>query len=245
MTTNSGNDALAQSTPQGIEPANRYQMLINSARIQAERVLLSHFAFPILVGLFLLDLFIPAAQGVALLLGVLLIAGLCGEEYLTYLSRKEFRAPASLGFYAGLVPPLVAFCWRLPHQTTMLLPPAQAPISLGLLTAATLVLVFCTLMLALSLIAEVSEKLVSGLAAFLLSCAGALVVGSALAHLLLLRQLTPDPKPVLVVLVIGWLGSFISRSKLPLVGQLPIISRFAALALAAVVAFWLLQGSIL
>ena len=97
-------------------------------------------------------------------------------------------------------------------------------------------------MVALSLIAEVTEKMAPGLAVFCLACAGALLIGAAFGHLLLLRQLGLGLKPVLAALAAGWAGNITSRLwKCPL-SSLTLLSRFSALAAAAVAIFWGLRA---
>ncbi len=237
MTTNRDIGASAPSADgRGGQPAGAaaspLSALFTSLGKCAERLLASQAAFPLLLALFLLDRFLPSQQ-VLLLLGLLAISGLCAEEYVSFLRAKGLRAPLSLGFNASVLPPLVAFCWRLP---------AQPGISLGLLTIITLALVFCTLMVTLALIGEVSEKMAQGLGVFVLACGGSLLIGLAFAHLLLLRQVAPAHlTPPLVVLALGWLGFLLAGFRLLSLPSLPLLSRYTALGLASIVAFWSLR----
>ena len=231
MTTSNGNDASAQSAhPQGADSSHTNQQIANLLQ-KGERLLTSAFAFPLLFAFFLLDL-IPALQQMFLLLGVLLVAGLCAEEYTAFLRAKGCKAPAGLGFYSGLIPPLVAFCWR---------PPFQPAVSLGLLSIFTLALVFCSLMVALSLIAEVSERLATGLAVFLLASGVSLLIGFVLSHLLLLRQMGVGYLPPLAALALGWVWALVNRPAKDGSRMLPLVLRFAGLGATATFLFWLIH----
>jgi hypothetical protein len=198
--------------------------------------LASPFGFPILLGLFFLDLLLPFLKGIFLLIGVLAVAGLCAEEYVAFLRSRDLEASAALGFYSASIPPLVTFCWR----------PAALPepgISLGLLTVITLALVLCALMVALSLIAEVSEKMITGLAGFLLASLGALFIGLVFAHLLLLRQVGLGPWHSLAAIILGWIFLLVYRMKSASPSSaLPLILKFHGLGVAAAALFWALRG---
>jgi len=234
LSTSRGSDASAQSAPRRKADAGHYlQQFCSALRRGSERLLASAFAFPLLLGLFALDYFLPSAEGVFLLAGMLAISGLCAEEYVTFLRGKELRAPAGLGFYGALIAPLIGFCWR---------PASQPETSLGMLTIITLALVFCTLMVALALIAEVSEKMLTGLAVFVLASGVSLLIGLVFAHLLFLREtgaggwLAPA-----AALVVGWAASFGGRLLGTQHSDLPLISKFAGLGTAAIALFWAMR----
>ncbi|NIM04616.1 MAG: hypothetical protein GTO55_01685 [Armatimonadetes bacterium] len=235
MTTSKESDASAQSTlHQGVETARAYSHISSVIRKKGERLLLSPFAFPLLFGLFALDHFLPFSEGIFLLIGVLVVGGLCAEEYAAFLRTKGLPVPSALGFYAALMPLLIAFCWRSPSQ------PA---VSLGLLTVITLCLVFCTLMLALSLITEVCERLITGLTVFCLACVGGMIIGLALAHLLLLTQIGLGPRPPLAAMIVGWALLLLHRTKkVPAFPVMPLTSKFQGLAVAAVAFYWGLRA---
>lgn len=252
MTTSNANDASAPSARKSAEPAKRHNNITLYLRKRIEQLIFSRMAFPSLIGLFILDFLLPSAQGIFLLLGVIAVAGFCAEEYTAFLRAKGLRIPTSLGGYSAILPVLVAFCAR----------PSSAPaISPLYLTIVTLVLVFSVLMVALSLIAEISEKMLRGLEVFCLACGGSLVIGFALTHLLLMRQWgmlplsgflkmtgvsgymlqwsTASIAP-LAVLAAGWLLSLLGRIKsLPAHLQQPM--RFLGLALISVILFWALS----
>ena len=249
MTTSNVNDASGQSARKSAEPTKHHNTITSYLRKRFEQIVFSRMAFPSLIGLFILDFFLPSAQGIFLLLGVIAVAGFCAEEYTAFWRAKGLRIPTSLGGYSALLPVLVAFCAR----------PSSAPaISPLYLTIVTLVLVFCVLMVALSLIAEISEKMLKGLEVFCLACGGSLLIGFALTHLLLMRQwgmlplsdflkmtgesgyllqLSTASIAPLAVLPAGWLFSLLGRIK-NLPTQLHQPMRFLGLALISVILFW-------
>jgi hypothetical protein len=241
LTTSKGSDVSAPSA----KPAPKLTLpyLLTGALAGLKRLFASPAAFPALAVLLFLDTFLPIPwQGILLLCGVLGLAGACGEEYIEWLRQKGLRIPIFLGLNAALIPVLIAACWRPPYSSPKLnvaLPVGIVnDISLTLLTIITLGTVLCTLMVALALVAEVTEKLLSGLGVFLLACGGALIIGFGLGHLLLLQQLIyGNPLYPLIALVAGWLIALFARlglSKSPL----PLITRFAGLALVSLVLFW-------
>jgi hypothetical protein len=240
LTTSKDSDALALSS-KNPAPVSLIGLLSATLKI-LEKVFASPAAFPLLGALLLLDLMLPAPlRGILFLIGILGVAGVCGEEYTAWLRRRGLHVPVFLGLNGSLIPVLVAACWRPTaafHKLLALHVSAGGSneISLGLLTVITLGVVLCTLMVALALVAEVSEKLLSGLGVFSLACGGALLIGLVFAHLPLLEQDRPDLG--LIALLVGWVGGFIACikfSKSPLF----LLARFAALGLTAMILFWI------
>lgn len=254
MTTSKDGEGLAPSAiPAPADPRNAQAAFFATVYKWSEWFIASQLAFPVLLLLFALDwLYRPpqnwqdvgtvGSQGIFLLIGLLAVAGLCAEEYVGYLRTRGLKAPLSLGFYAALIPVLIATCWR---------PQSVPQVSLGLLTAVTIGLAFCILMVALSLIAEVSEKMARGLAVFCLACGGALIIGGALTHLLLLRQVllgipsagqsaltTP-----LAVLLGGWVWAVATDFLRPKNAPLRLVIRYAGLTLAGIIVFWVVQAT--
>jgi len=215
-----------------------------------KKLFTSPAAFPVLVALLFVDRLLPTPwQGIFFLIGVLTLAGVCGEEYSDWLRQKNLHIPIFLGLNAALIPVFVASCWRPPYGSPEI-PGIALPvgvvndIGLTLLTLVTLGTVLCTLMVALALVAEVTEKLLSGLGVFLLACGGALGIGFVLSHLLLLQQLLyGDPLYPLIALAAGWLAAFFVRIWLSK-SSLPLITRFAGLGLVSLVLFWISYPSI-
>jgi hypothetical protein len=243
LTTSKDSAVLAGSD----KPASNLTLIYLLAGLLAglRKLFASPAAFPVLAVLLFLDHFLPPAwQGVLLLCGLLGVTGVCGEEYADWLRQKGLHIPMFLGLNAALIPVLIMSCWRPPYSSPkfagLALPAGvHNDIGLALLTIITLGTVLCTLMVALALVAEVTEKLLAGLGVFLLACGGALVIGFALGHLLLLQQLLyGDPLYPLIALAVGWLTAFFARIWLAKSSR-PLLARFAGLGLASLVFFWL------
>jgi hypothetical protein len=229
-----------------------------------ERFMASHLAFPALLVLWGID-FALNTQGILFLIGILGVAGFCAEEYIALLRRRGLKAPLALGFYAALIPVLLVFFYRpmtwvklfagdatLPYQPNIL------PLTLGPMTAATLGLILCVLMVALALISEVTERFTQGLGVFCLACAGSLVIGAIFAHAILARQGTLGlalpwawlPReaaqipqairiwPTVGLLVAGWLWAIVTGFIAPRDSKMRLSYRFTGLGIMAVALFW-------
>jgi phosphatidate cytidylyltransferase len=145
---------------------------------------------PILIGMLALDQ-IRALHSLPLLAVVLTVAMIGGEEAAALLRCRRLSVPLQLGTMSAALPVLLVYCLG-----------RDLPGWLWL--AVTAALVVDVLLIALALIAEVTQRQLAGLRDFAAGSLCALVIGGLLSYLLVLRLLDHGAWAVFLAGLAAW-----------------------------------------
>jgi len=162
-----------------------------------ERLISAAAGLPLVAVLVIVDGF-PELQNLPLLLFVVAVAALCGEELSGMLRAKGWEPPRYSAALLAALPALFMYFLGRPHYSDWMLP------------LVTLGVVVDVLLVALGLISDAARRLWAAGRDFLVTAAVGLYIGVGLGFLLLLRELgegSIEPLgfwPVVLVLAVAW-----------------------------------------